>query len=126
MAGFFSEPKIPGGKGQMSIRAIASATIFAAALLALPVLANGTASALYSTSQAVTVGQTQLKPGTYSFRAAEGQNEVEILQNGRVIAKVPCHWVKLAAKAQESEVATDSGRVTEVSFRGNEQAAQID
>jgi hypothetical protein len=126
MAGFSLNQKFPGGQDQMRIQAMALATIFAAALLALPAFANRTDSATYFTGEAVTIGQTQLKPGTYSFRVAEGQNEVEILQNGRVIAKAPCHWVKLPAKAQASEVDTDAGRVTEVSFRGNEQAAQID
>lgn len=113
----------------MCIRKISSA-VLAVLFLALPALAAkdaaGTNSASYTASKTITVGQTQLKPGTYSFQAAEGQNEIQILQNGKVVGKAPCHWVKLPAKAQNSEVDTDSGRVTQVSFRGNEQAVQID
>jgi hypothetical protein len=110
----------------MRIAAIGSLTALAVLLVALSAVAAGTNSATYSASQPITVGQTQLKPGTYSFQAADGQNELEILQKGKVIGKVACHWVSLPAKAQSSEVDTDSGRVTQVSFRGNGQAVQID
>jgi hypothetical protein len=110
----------------MRIAAIRSLPAFAVLLFALSAVAAGTNSATYSASDPITVGQTQLKPGTYSFQAADGQNEVEILQKGKVIGKAACHWVKLPAKAKASEVDTDSGRVTQVSFQGNEQAVQID
>jgi hypothetical protein len=93
---------------------------------AWPALAGGTNSANFTTTQPITVGTNQLKPGAYTFQVTEGQTEVEILQKGKVVAKVPCHWVKLSAKPMASEVDTDSGKVTEVSFRGNEQAVQID
>jgi hypothetical protein len=94
--------------------------------LALPVFAGSTNSANFTATQPITVGTNQLKPGAYTFQVADGQNEVEILQKGKVVAKAPCHWVKLSAKPAASEVDTDSGKVTEVSFRGNEQAVQID
>jgi hypothetical protein len=93
---------------------------------AWPALAGGMNSANFTTTQPITVGTNQLKPGAYTFQVTEGQTEVEILQKGKVVAKVPCHWVKLSAKPMASEVDTDSGKVTEVSFRGNEQAVQID
>jgi hypothetical protein len=115
-----------GAKDQMRIGAIRTLPALAILLFALPALAAGTNSATYSASEPFTIGQTQLKPGTYSFQAVDGQNELEILQKGKVIGKAACHWVKLAARAQTSEVDTDSGRVTQVSFRGNEQAVQID
>jgi hypothetical protein len=110
----------------MRIAATRSLPALAVLLVALSAVAAGTNSATYSSSQPITVGQTQLKPGTYSFQAADGQNELEILQKGKVIGKAACHWVSLPAKAQSSEVDTDSGRVTQVSFRGNGQAVQID
>ena len=107
----------------MRIRFIpALATVF----LALPALAGGTDSATFTATQPITVGTNQLKPGAYTFQVTEGQNEVEVLQKGKVVAKAPCHWVKLSAKPVASEVDTESGKVTEVSFRGNEQAVQID
>jgi len=95
-------------------------------LFALPAIAGGTNSANFTATQPITVGTNQLKPGAYTFQVAEGQNEVEILQKGKLVAKAPCHWVKLSAKPTASEVDTDSGKVTAVSFRGNEQAVQID
>jgi len=110
----------------MRIRRIQALAVLATFLLALPVLAAGTNSANYSPNVPVTIGQTQLKPGTYSLEAADGQNELRILQRGKVIGTAACHWVKLPAKAHDSKVDTDSGRVTQVSFRGNDQAVQID
>src|ERR1700692_4113532 len=80
---------------QMRIGAIGTLPALAVLLFALAALAAGTNSATYSANQPITVGQTQLKPGTYSFQAADGQNELEILQKGKVIGKAACHWVKL-------------------------------
>ena len=98
----------------------------AVAFLALPVFAAGTNSANFTATGPVTVGTTQLKAGSYTFQVADGGNEVEILQKGKVVGKAACHWVKLPAKAAVAEVDTDSGKVTEVSFRGNDQAVTID
>lgn len=110
----------------MRNRAIRILPVLAVAFLAWPVFAGGANSANYTSTNPITVGTTQLKPGTYTFQAIDGGNEVEILQKGKVVGKAACHWIKLPAKAAESEVDTESGKVTEVSFRGNEQAVQID
>ena len=110
----------------MRNRAIRIFPALAVAFLALPTFAGGTNSANYTASDPITVGTTQLKAGTYTFQVADGGNEVEILQKGKVVGKAACHWVKLPTKPAASEVDTDSGKVTEVSFRGNEQAVQID
>jgi len=112
-----------GAETEMRIRLISAlATVF----FALPALAGGANSATFTATQPITVGTNQLKPGAYTFQVMEGQNEVEVLQKGKLVAKAPCHWVKLSAKPTASEVDTDSGKVTEVSFRGNDQAVQID
>ncbi len=105
---------------------VKSLPALAVLLLASPVFAAGTNSATYTTTQPVTIGTTQLKPGVYTLQAADGSSELEILQRGKMVGKAACHWVKLSAKAQDSEVESESGKVTEVSFRGSEQAAQID
>jgi hypothetical protein len=110
----------------MRIRAIGIVPILAVAFLALPLFAAGANSANYTASGPITVGTTQLKAGTYTFQVADGGNEVEILQKGKVVGKAACHWVKLPSKAASAEVDTDSGKVTEVSFRGNDQAVTID
>jgi hypothetical protein len=98
----------------------------AVAFLALPALAGGTNSTNFTTAGPVTVGTTQLKSGTYTLQIDDGGKEVQILQKGKVVGTAACHWVKLPSKPESSEVDTDSGKVTEVSFRGNEQAVQID
>ena len=114
----------------MHIRATRSFAALAVLLLALPVFAAknaaGTNTATFSVHEVTTVGQTQLKPGEYSLQAVDGQNELDILQHGKMIGKAACHWIQLPAKSQTSQVLTDSGKVTQVSFRGNTQAVQID
>jgi hypothetical protein len=114
----------------MRIRATRSFAVLAVLLFALPVLAAknapGTNSATFSVHRVTTVGQTQLKPGDYSLQAVDGQNEIAIVQNGKMIGKAACHWIQLPAKSQASEVLTDSGKVTQVNFKGDIQAAQID
>jgi hypothetical protein len=114
----------------MSTRAIRIFPALAALLLILPAFAAkeaaGTNKTDFSVHAAITIGQTQLKPGDYTLQAVEGQNEVEILQHGKMIGKAACHWIQLPAKANASGVETDQGKVTEVTFRGNLQAVQID
>jgi hypothetical protein len=114
----------------MQIRATRSFAALAVLLLALSVLAAknapGTNSATFSVHEVTTIGQSQLKPGEYSLQAVDGQNELDILQNGKKIGKAACHWIQLPAKSQVSEVLTDQGKVTQVNFRGDVQAVQID
>jgi hypothetical protein len=114
----------------MRIRATRSFAALAVLFLASPVFAAknapGTNSTTFSVHEAITIGQTQLKPGEYSLQAVDGQNELDILQRGKVIGKVACHWIQLPAKPRASEVLTDSGKVTQVNFEGDLQAVQID
>jgi hypothetical protein len=114
----------------MRIRATRSIASLAVLFLAVPLFAAknaaGTNTATFSVREATTIGQTQLKPGDYTLQAADGQNELTVLQNGKMIGKAGCHWIPLRAKAQTSEVLTDSGKVTQVNFRGNAQAVQLD
>ncbi len=114
----------------MRIRATRSFAALAVLFLALPVFAAknapGTQTAGFSVHEVTTVGQTQLNPGDYTLQAVDGQNEVDILQHGKMIGKASCHWIQLPAKSQTSEVLTDNGKVTQVNFEGDVQAAQID
>ncbi len=130
-AGFSLDNFCPtGAKEKMRIRATRSFAALAVLLLALPVFAAknapGTKTAPFSIHEATTIGQTQLKPGDYTLQAVDGQNEVNVLQHGKVIGKASCHWIQLPAKSQTSEVLTDSGKVTQVNFEGDLQAVQID
>ena len=75
--------------------------------------------------QATMVGDTQLQPGHYTIQAKEDQNQVDILRDGKVIATVPCHWVKLPKKADSSTVSADDNRVSGVQFEGRDEAVKI-
>ncbi|MGA8765661.1 MAG: hypothetical protein WB559_01475 [Candidatus Acidiferrales bacterium] len=114
----------------MRIRATRTFAALAVLLLAAPVFAaknaSGANSATYEIHEPTTIGQIQLKPGQYSLEAVDGQNELSILQHGKVIGKVPCHWIQLPAKPPTSQVLSDQGKVTQVSFKGNLQAVQLD
>jgi hypothetical protein len=110
----------------MRIPAIRFIPVLAVVFLAWPAFAGSMNTANFTANEPITVGTNQLRPGAYTFQVAEGQNEIEILQKGKVVAKAPCHWVKLSDKPVASEVDTDSGKVTEIAFRGNLQAVQID
>jgi len=114
----------------MRIRATRSIAALAVLFLAVPLFAAknaaGTNSATFSVREATTIGQIQLKAGDYTLQAVDGQNELTILQNGKMIGKAACHWIALPAKPQASQVLTDSGKVTQVNFRGNTQAVQLD
>jgi hypothetical protein len=114
----------------MQIRITRSFAALAVLLFALPVFAAknapGANTATFTVHEPTTIGTTQLKPGEYSLEAVDGQNELDVLQHGKVIAKAPCHWTALPAKATDSEVLTDQGKVTQVNFKGNAQAVQLD
>jgi hypothetical protein len=114
----------------MRIRATKSLAALAVLLLVLPVFAAknaaGTNSTTFSVHAVTTVGQIQLSPGEYTLQAVDGQNELDILQRGRLIGKAACHWIQLSAKPQASEVLSDQGKVTQVNFKGDVQAVQID
>ena len=93
--------------------------------LALPTWAAHEDSTEWIVNQPATIGTTQVKPGTYEIRAEEGQSQLSVLSNGKVIAQVPCHWTQLPAKPQNSEVVMTSDKVTQVEFGGRTQAIDL-
>lgn len=98
-------------------------------LLALPAGAGSsrTDSISFGTSQDVVIGQTKLPPGNYTLRATESENRLEILKDNRVIATVPCTWLKLSQKAADSEVLQDGNkRVVQVEFQGRTEAVEVE
>jgi len=104
--------------------AVAAMVVFTA-----PVWAASTSSHKDSTSidigQATTVGNTQLQPGHYTFEAKEDQTQLNVLQNGKVIATVPCHWVQLQRKANTSEILSNKNQVNEIRFGGRTEAVRV-
>ena len=98
-------------------------------VLAIPVWAgkdsSRTDSAEFDTSQVTTIGKAELQPGHYKFEAKELQNQLEVLHDGKVIATVPCHWIQLTKKSQNSELQSDKNRINEVEFQGRTEAVMV-
>ena len=84
-----------------------------------------TDSTRYYVTQTTTIGQTALKPGRYTLKAKESKDQLRVLHDGRLVATVPCHWVKLAKKAHYSEIMSNKDRVTRVEFRGQRDAVNV-
>jgi len=79
----------------------------------------------YDATQVMMVGDTQLQPGHYVIHATEFENQFDILQDGKVIATVPCQWVRLPKKAEQTEVSSDGNHLQQVQFEGRKEAVKI-
>ena len=75
-------------------------------------------------STGMTIGSTQLKPGSYELTADDTKKELNILQKGKIIATVQGQWVKIPRKAGASEVDFDGDKITQTQFSGSDQAFQ--
>lgn len=84
-----------------------------------------TDSTAYDVTQPIEIGQTHLKPGHYTIKANESKDQFRVLQNGKVVATVPCHWVKLHRKAGNTEILSNRDRVTRVEFKGRTEAVSV-
>ena len=79
----------------------------------------------FNVSEPTSIGTTQLKPGAYELRTKDNGTQVDVLRDGKKVAEVPCHWVQLDRKPDQSEVLLNSNRVTELDFGGSTQAARF-
>jgi len=102
-----------------------SVAAFAFSLFTLPVLAAHTDSIPFETTQPTTIGTTQLNPGNYELRAQEGQFELQVIRDGKVVATIPCQWTELTNKAADSEVILSNNQVTGVQFAGRTESIQF-
>ncbi len=113
----------------MSLKPKFFGAVAAMLVLTAPVWAASTSSHKDSTSidfgRATTIGNKQLQPGRYTFEANEDQTQLNVLENGKVIATVPCHWVQLQKKANNSEVLSNKNQVNEIRFGGRTEAVQV-
>jgi hypothetical protein len=100
-------------------------TALAFSLISLPVWAAHSDSMSWELHETTTIGSAQVKPGDYLFRAEEGQSELQIIENGKVIATVPCSWTRLPKKAADSEIHILNNQMTEVQFAGRREAIQL-
>jgi len=77
-------------------------------------------------SQPTTIQGTQLEPGTYQIKVPQDGTQMKVVNSdGKVIAQVPCHWVNLRQKADNTEVVFQKNKITEVEFGGKTQAVKI-
>ncbi len=81
--------------------------------------------ARWEADHATTIGTTQLEPGNYQFKARESQDQLEVVQDGRVVAQIPCHWIQLPTKAANTEITIKDNQVVQVQFEGRTEAVQI-
>jgi hypothetical protein len=84
-----------------------------------------TDSTRYSVTQITKIGTVQLKPGRYTLKATESQDQLRVLHRGKLIATVPCRWIKLSRKANNSEIFSTKNRVTRVEFQGRNEAIHV-
>jgi hypothetical protein len=100
-------------------------TALAFSLISLPVWAAHSDSMSWQLHETTTIGSAQVQPGNYLFRAEEGRSELQIIQDGKVIAKVPCSWTHLTKKAPESEIQILNNQIIQVQFAGRREAIQF-
>ncbi|MGB6199799.1 MAG: hypothetical protein WA871_15535 [Candidatus Acidiferrales bacterium] len=108
----------------MRIHAKYFLTGVAVVFLALPVWAQTETTEL-TIDHPETIGATQLKPGDYEFRVKSDATQLEVLQEGSVVAQIPCHWIQLPNKAETTQVSTSNDKITEIDFGGKTAAVQI-
>src|SRR5580704_10928256 len=73
----------------------------------------------------MTIGTTSLKAGSYQLSADDSKKELNVLQNGKMVATIQGQWVKLPQKPQYSTIISDGAKITQVQFGGDEQAFQV-
>jgi len=102
---------------------------FGALILALPVFAAGstmhTDTTQFDVSHEMTIGSTQLSPGHYTLRGRESEGQIEVLHDGKVLATVPCQWVRLNDKSDHTEILSSNNQVTGIRFEGRTESVKI-
>lgn len=102
---------------------IAGLAIF---VMAAPVWARPrTDTAQLDVTDTITVAGTELQHGTYKLQAEENGNQLRISRDGKLIAEVPCQWVQLPKKADQTQVISTGNHVDEIDFHGKTQAVQL-
>ena len=108
----------------MRLRAKHCLAVIAVLTLTLPVWAR-TYKETINPQKDTMIGSTQLKAGSYDLSGDPAKKELQIWENGKVMATVQGDWVKLPQKPQYSTVVSDGNRITQVQFSGNDQAFEV-
>lgn len=96
--------------------------IFVFSLITVPICSAHTDSAAWDSTQPARIGTVQVKPGHYELKAYEGEDEVQVIQDGKIITTTICYWEPLPTKAEKTEVKVDKDKVDEVQFAGRSEA----
>jgi len=108
----------------MRLRAKHCLAVLAVLTLTMPVWARTYKETIHPEKDTM-IGGTQLKAGSYDLSGDPAKKELQILENGKVMATVEGQWVKLAQKPQYSTVVSDGNKITQVQFSGSDQAFQV-
>jgi hypothetical protein len=117
--------KIKSGAASLNQRRGIYFAALALSFFSLPAWAAHSDSLSWVLHETTTIGSAQVKPGNYLFRAEEGQSELQIIQGGKVVAKVPCIWTHLTTKASESEIQILDNQMIQLQFAGRREAIQF-
>lgn len=118
--------KIKSGDALWCLRKGKYLVALAFSLISLPIWAAHSDSMSWELHETTTIGSAQVVAGNYLFRAEEGQSELQIVQDGKIIAKVPCNWTHLTKKAPESLIRILDNQLIQVQFAGRRDAIQFD
>jgi hypothetical protein len=119
-------------EGQMSHRRMSFLfTVLGALALALPITARSDntnptkeiVSMSMNLNNPVTLGGTELKPGSYSVKA--DSVKVTFSRGGKMIAEAPVQWKDEADKAARSTIVTESRQIKEIHFLGKSKYVEI-
>jgi hypothetical protein len=108
----------------MRIRASYIVAAIFAVSLAVPVWARPK-SVTVDVDEPTLISGARLSPGEYQIKFQDNANQVTVVQEGHVVAQVPCQWVELPNKAADSGTIFSDGRITEIDFGGQTKAIQF-
>ena len=108
----------------MRLRAMHYLPVLAVILLAAPVWAH-TESVQLQLIHSATIAGTHLSPGHDDFKVKDSAKEVNVVENGNVIAQVPCKWIQLTRKNPYSDVQFNKNQITELDFSGKNEAVKF-
>jgi hypothetical protein len=73
----------------------------------------------------MTIAGTTLPPGSYEFHVKAGDNQVEILKNDNLVARVQGEWVELDSKAEQSQILSTNNVIQEIDVQGDREALRF-
>ena len=98
-------------------------SVLVALAVAMPIAARGAyakdskaTTATLDILNAATLGDKQIKPGTY--RISADNSKVTLERDGKMVAEAPVQWKDEAGKARYSAFVTDGSQIREIHFSG--------